>query len=160
MSIAGVLMTEPGMDAKQALERLLAEGVAIWLDAEGKLRIDRQAPEELKDLVRQHKSAIIQILKAQDVMNRSGVRLVRLPLGGFALAKPPGSLPEEVVAAIRTLRLDHLPLVHNDEGGRWMPYGEWRRRQPLYDPKQLEQWLKEREAEEQARLRRGRRKSA
>jgi hypothetical protein len=31
---------------------------------------------------------------------------VRLPLGGFALAKLPGPLPEEVVEAIETLRLD------------------------------------------------------
>lgn len=148
------------MDVEQIWERLLAQGVSVWLGHDGSLRIDRDAPPELKDLVRQHKAEVIAVLRARDVVNRSGVRLVRLPLGGFALAKPPGSLPEEVVEAIKTLRLDHLPLVHNDEGGRWMPYEEWRRRQPLCDPKELERWRREREAEEQARLRRGRRKSA
>lgn len=148
------------MDIERIWEELSRAGVAVWLDAEGKLRIDRQAPEELKDLVREYKPAIIAILKAQAVMDSSSVRLVRLPLGGFALAKPPGPLPEEVVEAIKALRLDHLPLVHNDEGGRWMPCEEWRRRQPLCDPKELERWRREREAEEQARLRRGRRKSA
>jgi len=85
---------------------------------------------------------------------------VRLPLGGFALAKPPGPLPEEVAGALRTLRLDHLPLVHNDDGGRWMPYREWLCRQPACDREDLLRWRKAREAEEQARLQRGRRKSA
>lgn len=148
------------MDIEQVWERLLAESAAVWLGDDGTLRIDREAPVEMKELVREHKVEITEVLKAQAVMNRSGVRIVRLPLGGFALAKPPGSLPEEVVAAIKTLHLDYLPLVHNDEGGRWMPYEEWRRRQPLCDPKELEQRRKERKAQEQARLRRGRRKSA
>jgi hypothetical protein len=65
-----------------------------------------------------------------------------------------------LAAAIRTLRLDHLPLVHNDEGRRWLPYSEWVRRQPLCDPKELARWRREREAQEQVRLERGRRRSA
>ena len=148
------------MDRELVWERLLAEGVRVWLEAGGNLRIDREAPKELKQLVREHKPEVIAVLKAQDVINRSGIRHVRLPLGHFALAKPPGPLPEEVADAIRTLCLDHLPAVHNDAGGRWMPYDEWRRRQPLCDPEEREQWRRKREAEEQARLQRGRRKSA
>jgi hypothetical protein len=141
-------------------ERLSAAGVCVWLDAEGKLRIDREAPNELKDLVRQHKPAIMEILRAQDVVTGSGVRIVKLPLGHLALAKPPGPLPEHVAGALRTLRMDHLPLVHNDEGGRWVPYREWRCRQPACDREDLLRWRKARAAEEQARLERRRRKSA
>ena len=146
------------MDVEQLWERLLAEGVGVWLDSEGKLRIDKRAPEELKQLVREHKPEVIAVLKAQEVMNRSGLRLVRLPLGGFALAKPPGPLPEEVIGAIKTLRLAQLPLVHNAEGGRWIPHHEWRRRQPLCDPKELEQWRRKQEAEREARINNRRRR--
>lgn len=146
------------MDVELIWEKLGATGVSVWLDADGKLRIDQQAPEELKALVRQHKAEVIAVLKAQEVMNRSGIRLVRLPLGGFALAKPPGSLAEEVVEAIKILRLDHVPSVYNDEGGRWIPYDEWRRRQPLCDPKELDEWRRKQEAEEVARCNRRRRR--
>jgi len=148
------------MDVEVVLGRLLEVGVSVWLDAEGKLRIDKEAPAEIKALVREHKAEVIAVLRAQEIVNRSGLRLVRLPLGGFALAKPPGPLPEEVAGALRTLRLDHLPLVHNDDGGRWMPYREWLCRQPACDREDLLRWRKAREAEEQARLQRGRRKSA
>ena len=27
--------------------------------------------------------------------------------------------------------MDHRPLLHNDEGGRWLPYQEWVRQQVL-----------------------------
>jgi len=148
------------MDVEVVLGRLLEVGVSVWLDAEGKLRIDKEAPAETKALVREHKAEVIAVLRAQEIVSRSGLRLVRLPLGGFALAKPPGPLPEEVAGALRTLRLDHLPLVHNDEGGRWMPYREWLCRQPACDRAELLRWRKTREAEEQARLDRRRRKSA
>jgi hypothetical protein len=148
------------MDIRDTWERLLAEGVSVWLGDDGSLRIDKEAPPELKDLVRQRKAEIIAVLRAEEVVNRSGLRIVRLPLGGFALAKPPGPLPEEVAAAIRTLRVDHMPLVHNDEGGRWLPYRQWLCRQPACDREDLLRWRREREAEEQARLERRRRKSA
>jgi hypothetical protein len=146
------------MDGLLVWEKLGAAGVSVWVDSHGELRIDKDAPESLKQLVREHKPEVIAVLKAQEVMNRSGLRLVRLPLGGFALAKPPGPLPEEVIGAIKTLHLAQLPLVHNDEGGRWIPYEEWRRRQPLCDPKELEQWRRKEEAEREARVNNRRRR--
>jgi len=146
------------MDGLLVWEKLGAAGVSVWLDGNGKLRIDKGAPEELKQLVRDHKPDVIALLKAQDVMNRFGVRLLRLPSGRLALAKPSGPLPEEVVKTIKPLHLDHLPRVHNDEGGRWIPYEEWRRRQPLCDPKELEQWRRKQEAEREARINNRRRR--
>jgi len=134
------------------LGRLMEAGVAVWLDADGRLRIDKEAPAELKELVREHKPDLVALLKANEVMNRSGMRIVKLPLGGFALAKPPGPLPEDVPQAIKALRMDHLPIVQRvDLPG--LPYDEWVRRQvldlskPLCDPEELRQWLAAREAE-------------
>jgi hypothetical protein len=152
------------MDISEVWDRLLAARVAVWLDDVGNLRIDKEAPAELKELAREHKPEILAVLKANQVMNRSGMRIVRLPLGGFALAKPPSPLPQEVVDAIRALRMDHLPVVLQGESG--LPYREWVRRQvldfskPLCDPEELERWRREREAEEEARLRSRRRRTA
>ena len=97
------------------------------------------------------------MIKANAVMNRSGMRIKKLPLGGFALAKPPGPLPDEIVQAIKVLRMDSMPVVINDEGLRSMKYDEWLLRQPLCDPEDLDRWLREREAEEETRLRRRKR---
>ena len=154
------------MEISEVWDRLMAEGVGVWLDPAGQLRIDKGASAELKELVRRHKAEIAAVLEAHVVMNRSGVRIVRLPLGGLALAKPPGPPPAEVAEAIKTLRMDHMPLVHNYEGGRWLPYQEWVRQQvldfskPLCDPEELRRWLAEREAEDEARLRSRRRRTA
>lgn len=151
------------MDVEAVFDRLMEAGVSVWLDEDGKLLIDKDAPAELKDLVRAHKPAIIAVLKARAVMNRSGVHIVRLPLGGFALAKPPGPLPEEVAAAIETLGMGGMPVVFNDEGGRWLPYREWARQQvldfskPLCDPEDLALWRRRIEAEAQEKLKRRRR---
>jgi len=152
------------MDVTEVLDRLGEAGVCVWLDADGNLRIDKEAPAELKELVRAHKPELIAVLKARQVMNRSGMRIVKLALGGHALAKPPGPLPQEVVEAIKALRMDHLPIVHQDCQG--ISWDEWVRRQvldfskPMCDPEELERWKQEREAEQEARLRRGRRKTA
>jgi hypothetical protein len=104
-------------------------GVSVWLDEEGKLRIDKGAPDEIKQLVREHKQALIDVRRAQEFMNRAGIRIIRLPLGHLALAYPPRTILDELRWAARTLRMDSMPLVINDEGLEWISPQEWRRRQ-------------------------------
>jgi hypothetical protein len=148
------------MDIELILEKLAAH---IWLDQGGKLRIDKDAPPELKQLAREHKQELIDVRRALDLMNRTGIRIIRLPLGQLALAYPPRTDLDEIRWAARVLRMDSLPLVINDEGLRWLPYREWVRQQvldfskPLCDPAELGRWRRQREAEEQARLSRRRR---
>ena len=62
------------------LDKLSQAGVAVWLDQDGKLRINSDAPAELKELVRTHKQDLIDVCKAQAIMNRPGMRCIRLPL--------------------------------------------------------------------------------
>jgi hypothetical protein len=119
------------MDVEQVLDRLMTEGVSVWLDAAGKLRIDKDAPGELKNLVLEHKQQLIDVRKAQAVMNSRGLRSIRLPLGHLAVAYPLGADLDEIRWAMKVLRMDSMPLVINDEGLRWMSYGEWRRRRLL-----------------------------
>jgi len=150
------------MDVAEVFDRLGEAGVAVWLDEEANLRIDKDASAELKQLVRQHRVEVVAIINARTVMNRSRMRIVKLPLGGFALAKPPGPLPEEVVRAIKVLGMDAMPIVINDEECEWLPYREWVRRQvldfskPLCDPGELEEWRRKQEAEKELK-RNGRR---
>ncbi len=117
------------MDVEAVLDRLMEAGVSVWLDHEGKLRIDKGAPEEIKLLVREHKQELIDVRRAQDFMNRAGIRIIRLPLGHLALAYPPRTDMDELRWAARTLRMDSMPLVINDEGLEWISPEEWRRRQ-------------------------------
>lgn len=145
------------MDIEAVLDQLMEAGVSVWLDADGKLRIDKEAPAELKDLVREHKQELIDVRKAQALMNSAGMRTIRLPLGHLALAYPPGANLDEIRWAARVLRMDSMPLVINDEGLRWISYEEWRRRQPLWTKEDREKYLREREAEEQEKLKRRRR---
>jgi len=104
-------------------------GVSVWLDDEGKLRIDKGAPEEIKQLVREHKQELIDVRRAQEFMNRAGIRIIRLPLGHLALAYRPRTDLDELRWATRVLRMDSMPLVINDEGLEWISPEEWRRRQ-------------------------------
>ncbi len=106
-------------------ELLVGIAVTVWLDDSGNLRIDKDAPPDIKETARRHKEALVAVLRAQAVVNNARIRLVRLPLGNQALAKPPGPLPEEVSRAIETLRLDSLPLVINDAGLVSLPYRTW-----------------------------------
>lgn len=117
------------MDVEAVLDRLMEAGVSVWLDDEGKLRIDKDAPVELKDLVRTHKQELMDVRRAQDFMNRAGIRIIRLPLGELALAYPPRTDLDELRWAARILRMDSMPLVINDEGLEWISPEEWRRRQ-------------------------------
>jgi hypothetical protein len=117
------------MDVEAVLDRLMEAGVSVWLDDEGKLRIDKGAPEEIKQLVREHKQELIDVRRAQDFMNRAGIRIIGLPLGQLALAYPPRTDLHELRWAAGVLRMDSMPLVINDEGLEWISPEEWRRRQ-------------------------------
>jgi len=117
------------MDVEAVLDRLMEAGVSVWLDDEGKLRIDKGAPEEIKQLVREHKQVLIDVRRAQDFMNRAGIRIIRLPLGHLALAYPPRTDMDDLRWAARVLRMESMPLVINDEGLEWISPEEWRRRQ-------------------------------
>lgn len=117
------------MDIEAVLDRLMEAGVSVWLDADGKLRIDKGAPEEIKQLVREHKQGLTDVRKAQDFMNRAGIRIIRLPLGHLALAYPPRIDMGELRWAAQTLRMGSMPQVINDEGLEWISPEEWRRRQ-------------------------------
>jgi len=145
------------VDIEAVLDRLMEASVSVWLDADGKLRIDKEAPPEVKDLVREHKQELIDVRRAQALMNRAGMRIIRLPLGHRAVAYPPGADLDEIRWAMQVLRMDPMPLVINDEGLRWISYDEWRRRQPLWTKEDREAYLRQREAEEQEKLKRRRR---
>lgn len=145
------------MDVEAVLDRLTEAGVSVWLDAEGRLRIDKNAPPELKQLVREHKQELIDIEGARALMNSAGIRIIRLPLGKLAVAHRPGANLDEIRQAARVLRMDSMPLVINDEGLRWISYEEWRRRQPLCTKEDREKYRRDHEAEEQEKLKRRRR---
>jgi len=117
------------VDIETVLDRLMEASVSVWLDAEGKLRIDKGAAQELKDLVREHKQELTDVRKAQAVMNRPGMRCLRLPLGHLAVAYPLGADLDEIRWAMEVLRMGPMPLVINDEGLEWVSPEEWRRRQ-------------------------------
>jgi hypothetical protein len=137
------------LDVEAVLDRLLDASVSVWLDADGKLRIDKDAPAEIKDLVREHKQELTDFRKAYALLESSGVRILRLPLGEWALAYPPRANLDQIRWAAGVLRMESLPLVIDDEGLVWIPYDEWRRRQPLWTPSDREQYRRERAAEDQ-----------
>ena len=116
-----------GIDA--VVEQLNAAAVSVWLDNDGKLRIDRDAPVELKDLVREHKDALIEWRNAVHTMNAAGIRMIRLPLGGLALAYRLGTDLEPIRAAMKVLGKEAMPLVVDDEGLREMGWHDWQLRQ-------------------------------
>jgi hypothetical protein len=121
------------VDIEAVLDRLMEASVSVWLDADGKLRMDKGAPEELKALVREHKQELTDVRKAQAVMNRPGMRCIRLPLGHLAVAYPLGADLDEIRWAMKVLRMDPMPLVFNDEGLRWMTWDEWKLRRRVWD---------------------------
>ena len=110
------------MEIDSVLDQLMDAGVSLWLDADGRLLIDKDAPEELKELVRMHKQDLIDVRKAQAIMNRPGMRCIRLPLGHLAVAYPVKANLSEIRWAMRVLRMDSMPLVFNDEKLKWVPY--------------------------------------
>ncbi|MCC6363067.1 MAG: hypothetical protein IT165_06050 [Bryobacterales bacterium] len=120
------------MEVDAVFGRLLEAGVSVWLDSDGKLRIDKGAPEEIKQLVREHRQGIIDVQKAIALMNDRGIRIIRLPLGHHALAYRPGTDLAEIRWAAKVLRMDAMPLVINDEGLHWMTWDEWKLRRRVW----------------------------
>ena len=144
------------MDIEAVLDRLTEAGVSVWLDADGKLRIDKGAPEELKDLVRLHKQELTDDRAAQAVMNRPGMRCIRLPLGHLAVAYPLGANLDEIRWAMKVLRMDPMPLVINDEGLRWMTWQEWKLRRRVWDGSKQERDIRQGEPQKPSKLQFGR----
>jgi hypothetical protein len=120
------------VEIEAVLDRLNEAGISVWLDSDGKLRIDKDAPPELKELVREHKRALIEVKTAVGLMNAAGVRIIRLPLGHLALAYRLGTDLEPIRRAMKVLRKESMPLVIDDEGLRPMTWDEWRLRQPVW----------------------------
>ena len=118
------------MSLRNVLENLSEAGVSVWLGRDGALRIDPGAPEVIKALVRENKQALVDLCRAQELVNAAGLRLVRMPMGGRGVAHPPGADLEQVRWALGILGLAHLPLFLNDDDCRWVSYREWIRRQP------------------------------
>jgi hypothetical protein len=116
------------MDIEIVLDRLMQAGVSVWVDGGGKLLVDRAAPEDIKELIREHKQELIDVRQAQAVINRPGMRSIRLPLGHLAVAYPLGADLEEIRWAMTVLRMDSMPLVINDDTLNWMTWDEWRKR--------------------------------
>ncbi len=119
-----------GVDA--VLAQLHAAEVSVWLDTEDKLRIDKDATTELKELVREHKQALIDVKTAVRLMNTAGIRVIRLPLGHLALAYRLGTDLEPIHRAMKVLGKEAMPLVINDEGLRSMTWDEWKLRRPVW----------------------------
>jgi len=144
------------VDIEAVLDRLMVASVSVWLDAEGKLRIDKDAPAELKNLVREHKSAIIDVRRAQDLMNSAGIRIIHLPLGQPALAYTLGTDLDQIRWAMTVLRMDSMPLVLNDEATHWMTWNQSRLRREFWNRARQEAQIRQSETQEQAKLQFGR----
>ena len=144
------------MDIEAVLDRLMESGVTVWLDAEGKLRIDKSAPPELKELVREHKQPLVDVKKAIALLNATGVRIIRLPLGQLALAYRPGTDLEQIRWAMKVLRMDSMPLVINDEGLRWLTWDQWKLRRQVWRSQPTDEDVRASEAQEPPKLRFGR----
>ena len=114
------------MDIEAVLDRLMEASVACGWTPTANCASTRGAPQDLKDLVREHKQELTDVRKAQAVMNRPGMRCIRLPLGHLAVAYPLGANLDEIRWAMKVLRMDPMPLVINDEGLRWITWDEWK----------------------------------
>ncbi len=120
------------MNVEAIFDRLMEAGVSVWLDSEGKLRIDKGAPEEIKHLVRERKQAIIDVKKAIAIMHARRIRIIRLPLGEDAMAYPLGTDLEEIRWAMKVLGQESMPLVLNHEETKWMTWNEWKLRPEIW----------------------------
>jgi hypothetical protein len=144
------------VDIEAVLDQIIGAGVSVWLDAEGKLRIDKEAPPELKQLVREHKQELIDVKKAMALMNTTGIRIIRLPLGHLALAYRPGTDLNQIRWAMKVLRMDSMPLLINDEGLRWMTWREWKFSRRPSSGSEREHDVHHREPQRSAKLQFGR----
>jgi len=147
------------VDIDAVLNRLMEAGVSVWLDCEGKLLIDKDAPEALKNLARQHKQELIDVQKALALVKSAGLRIIRLPLGGRALIHSPGADLDEIRWVMRVLRMDPMPLVINDEGPGWMTWNEWKLRRRVWNGSEQERNVRQPEPQERPTLQFGRKPS-
>jgi hypothetical protein len=110
------------MDIDAILDKLMEAGVSVWLDAEGKLRIDQDAPAELKQLVREHKQELVDVRKAQDILNAPGMRTARIR--SMTEAELPLDVAEVIAAYRRVFGVKSVRVVGSDEE-RGIPYQRW-----------------------------------
>jgi hypothetical protein len=149
------------LDVTDVWVELLELGVQLWLDAQSKLRIESSAPADVKAKVRACKHGITELLKAQALINRCGIRMLVLD-GAYRVAKPPGPLAPDVVNALRTIALAELPLVSTTVGRRWVDYETWRNQQvtsrlaSLFDAEERNRWYEALEAEQLRSAKKGR----
>ena len=54
----------------------MGAGVSVCLDAAAKLLIDKGASAKLKELARAHKEELMDVCRAQEIMNRPGMRCI------------------------------------------------------------------------------------
>lgn len=99
------------MNIHEILDRLDEARITVWLDEVGSLRISMGAADEFKHLVREHRQLLLDLRLAQDFMNRAGIRIKRMPSGGFALTYPPETEMDKLRWAAATLEMQDLPLV-------------------------------------------------
>ena len=144
------------MDIEAVFDRLMEAGVSVWIDFEGKLRIDKDAPPELKELVREHKQPLLDVKRAAALMNDEGIRIIRLPLGHLALAYHLGTDLDRIRWAMKVLRMDSMPLVVNDEGLGSMTWDEWKRRHRVRNAAEPEPQAPQREPQRTPKLQFGR----
>ena len=110
------------MDIDSILDKLMAAGVSVWLDAAGKLRIDKDAPSELKQLVREHKQQLTDVRKAQEILNAPGMWTARIR--PITEADLPSDVAEAVAAYRQVLDVKSVRVVGPDEE-RGIPYERW-----------------------------------
>jgi hypothetical protein len=121
------------MDIDSILDKLMTAGVSVWLDPDGKLRIDKDAPAELKQLVREHKQELTNVRKAQDILDARLSGLTHEPeqkVPGLARIRnmTEAELPPDVAEAIAAYRqvfsVESVRVVGPDDE-RGIPYKRW-----------------------------------
>jgi hypothetical protein len=121
------------MDIDSILDKLMAAGVSVWLDSDGTLRIDKDAPAELKQLVREHKQELTNVRKAQDILNARLSGLTHEPeqkAPGLARsrnmteAEPPPDVAEVIAAYGQVFGVKSVRVVGPDEE-RGIPSKRW-----------------------------------
>jgi hypothetical protein len=121
------------MDIDSLLDKLMAAGVSVWLAADGKLRIDKDALAELKQLVREHKQELTNVLKAQDILKGRLSGLTHEPeqkapglarIRSMTEAELPPDVAEVIAAYRQVFGVKSVRVVGPDEE-RGIPSKRW-----------------------------------
>ena len=121
------------MDIDSILDKLMAAGASVWLDSDGTLRIDKDAPAELKQLVREHKQDLTNVRKAQDILNARLSGLTHEPeqkapglarIRNMTGAELPPDMAEVIAAYRQVFGVKSVRVVGPDEE-RGIPYKRW-----------------------------------